>query len=160
MNQLWINILNSFPKNVQVDSKKEFYKEATAIQFFPYCNFKFRAKFHVCLFVYFDFLKQKPKIFEKIKMNLWHIPRTLILDSRNMSVSKSLKVQVSLVLSISRRLSSNRAKASLKLFKEVNPNDCKLMLQTKTRRFKDKKEVQVKTSLYLSELRCQLFWVT
>jgi hypothetical protein len=49
------------------------------------------------------------------------------------------------VLSISRRLSSNRAKASLKLFKEVNPNDCKLMLQTKTKRFKEKKEVQVKT---------------
>ena len=59
------------------------------------------------------------------------------LDSRNMSVSKSL------VLSMSRRLSSNHAKASLKLFKEVNPSDCKLMLQTKTKRFKDKKEVQV-----------------
>ena len=73
-----------------------------------------------------------------------------MLDSRNMSVSKSLKVQVSLVLSISRGLSSNRAKASLKLFKEVNPNDCKLMLQTKTRRFKDKKEVQVKTRIEMS----------
>ena len=79
------------------------------------------------------------------------------LDSRNMSVSKSLNIRASLVLSMSRRLSSNRAKASLKLFKEVNPNDCKLMLQTKTRRFKDKKEVQVKTILYLSELRRQFF---
>ena len=57
MNQSWINILNSFQINVQVNSKKEVYKKATAIQFFPYCNFKFRAKFHVCLFVYFDFLK-------------------------------------------------------------------------------------------------------
>ena len=72
-----------------------------------------------------------------------------------MSVSKSLNIRASVVCSMSRRLSSNRAKASLKLFKEVNPNDCKLMLQTKTRRFKDKKEVQVKTSLYLSELRYQ-----
>ena len=67
----------------------------------------------------------------------------MILDSRNMSVSKSLNIRASLVLSMSRRLSTNRAKASLKLFKEVNPNDCKLMLQTKTKRFKDKKEVQV-----------------
>ena len=82
---------------------------------------------------------------------------TLILDSRNMSVSKSLNIRASLVLSMSRRLSTNRAKASLKLFKEVNPNDCKLMLQTKTRRFKDKKEVQVKTILKLSDLRCQFF---
>ena len=74
-----------------------------------------------------------------------------------MSVSKSLNIRASLVLSMSRRLSTNRAKASLKLFKEVNPNDCKLMLQTKTRRFKDKKEVQVKTILKLSDLRCQFF---
>ena len=81
----------------------------------------------------------------------------IFLDSRNMSVAKSLNTRASLVLSMSRRLSSNRAKASLKLFKEVNPNDCKLMLQTKTRRFKDKKEVQVKTILYLSELRRQFF---
>jgi len=44
---------------------------------------------------------------------------------------------------MSRRLSSNHAKASLKLFKKVNPNDCKLMLQTKTKRFKDKKQGQV-----------------
>ena len=75
-----------------------------------------------------------------------------------MSVAKSLNTRASLVLSMCRRLSSNRAKASLKLFKEVNPNDCKLMLQTKTRRFKDKKEVQVKTILYLSELRYQFFF--
>ena len=143
--------------------KKNSTKKQTLYNFFPYCNFKFRAKFHVCLFVYFDFWKTE--YFWKLKrsklnINLGHIPRTLILDSRNMSVSKSLNIRASLVLSTSRRLSTNRAKASLKLFKEVNPNDCKLMLQTKTKRFKDKKEVQVKTILKLSELRCQFFWMT
>ena len=74
-----------------------------------------------------------------------------------MSVSKSLNIRASLVLSMNRRLSSNRAKASLKLFKEVNPNDCKLMLQTKTRRFKDKKEVQVKTILKLIRIEMPIF---
>ena len=72
-----------------------------------------------------------------------------------MSVAKSLNInRASFVLLISRRLSSNRAKASLALFKEVNPNDCKLMLQTKTKRWKNKKEVQVKTILKLSKLIC------
>ena len=75
-----------------------------------------------------------------------------------MSVTKSLNIRASLVLSMSRRLSSNRAKASLTLFKEVNPKDCKLMLQTKTKRFKDKKEVQVKNILKMSELRCIIYF--
>ena len=140
--------------------RKNSTKNQTLYNFFPYCNFKFRAKFHVCLFVYFDFWKTE--YFWKLKrsklnINLGHIPRTLILDSRNMSVSKSLNIRASLVLSMSRRLSTNRAKASLKLFKEVNPNDCKLMLQTKTKRFKDKKEVQVKTILKLIRIEMSIF---
>ena len=64
-----MNANNSFlVLNVQDISKKEFLKETNATRlflFFPYCNFKFRAKFDVCLFIYFDFWKAEYFFFLK-----------------------------------------------------------------------------------------------
>ena len=62
-----------------------------------------------------------------------------------MSLPQFVNFRVAIASAICRRYISNRAKANLSHFKEVNPKDCLLMLQTKTRRFKDKKEVEVFT---------------